>query len=466
MSYFTWTGNPWVDAGVSAMLGWTGKKVPSEITKEDLKNISDELSSLYLTKAWQTNLYSVFPNHPVTQSYGIPTKKLPERQRANNLKKLKKKQSVEFIALLDGLLERTTPLGEHGNCIACGQRNVEEQRNRMHIPLTGYQGSHFFPFKAIGIDYCYACTFAVQCAPLVFYRCGKYLALIHSNSLKVLHYWARRCVEQVRRQILKKEYTGCFNEEFKDPMNALFHITQDLILQYDERWAEENASVRIYHFTNYNQGAELAFYDLPTPVFRFLASVRRHPTFRDWLKVVRKGYKYNITDKEESQYKNYPNEVYQRLLNGESILRYFLDFENKQALGDWALLSLYLKEVRNMDQKRIDTIRRVADEISELIKSSANAKKRLSQLEMAENYNWFRNVLLRFVKDQIAQRKEQPLFTFEEYVDQLFPDGALGWKETQDLILFRIYEKLHSWLIQQGVAEELKEEEQEMEAES
>jgi CRISPR-associated protein Cst1 len=87
-------------------------------------------------------------------------------------------------------------------------------------------------------------------------------------------------------------------------------------------------------------------------------------------------------------------------------------------------------------------------------------------LEKAENYNWFRNVLLRFVKDQIAQRKDEPLFTFEEYVDQLFPDGALGWKETQDLILFRIYEKLHSWLIQQGVAEELKEEEQEMEAES
>lgn len=26
MSHFTWTGNPWVDAGISAMLQWTRKK--------------------------------------------------------------------------------------------------------------------------------------------------------------------------------------------------------------------------------------------------------------------------------------------------------------------------------------------------------------------------------------------------------------------------------------------------------
>jgi CRISPR-associated protein Cst1 len=447
MSYFVWTGNPWVDAGVSAMLEWTKKKEPKDLTLNDAEEMAEELVHLYLTDGWKKSLFSVFPNNPVTNS---------------SVKNKESKLKEFFRELLNGF----EPISSAGNCIACGSRNCNQQRTRRDIPLTGYGGSHYFPYKTDGADYCDVCSFAVQCAPLVFYRCEKYLALIHSNSLKVLRYWAKKCVGQVRRQIAMREYTGCFNEEFKNPMNALFHIIQDLIFQYDEQWTEENASVRIYLFTNYNQRAELAFYDLPAPVFRFLASVRRHSKFPDWLKVVRKGYKYNITGKEESEYKNDPNEVYQRLLNGESIIRYFLDFGNKQALGDWALLSLYLKEVRNMDQKRIDTIRRVADEISELIKSSANVKKRLNQLEMADNYNWFRNVLLRFVKDQIAQRKEEPLFTFEEYVDQLFPDGALGWKETQDLILFRIYEKLHSWLIQQGVAEELREEEQEMEADS
>lgn len=460
MSYFTWTGNPWVDAGVSAMLAWTRKKSPEDLTPKDAEKIANELASIYLTEDWQSDLYSVFPNHPTTQSFGIKTKNLPDAQKRRNMRKLRQKQAEELERLFTGLTQRIEPMLEAGNCIACGRRDVKEQRFRMHIPLTGYQGSHFFSFNANGADYCFACTYATQCVPLVLYRCGN-LALVHSNSPKVLQYWAKRCVEHVRRQILKKQYTGCFNEDFKNPMNALFHITQDLILQYDERWSEENASIRIYHFTNYNQGAQLALYDLPTPVFRFLAAVRRHPQFQAWLGVVRKGYKYNIENKEEAEYRNYPNDVYQRLLNDESIVRYFLDYPNKLAVGDWSLLSLYLKEVRNMDQKRVDTIRRIADDIAELIKVSANPKKRLSQLEMADNYGWFRNTLLRFMKEHIAAGKSQPLFTFEEYVDQLFPDGALGWKETQDLILFRVYERLHSWFIQQGVVTEIEEEEEE-----
>lgn len=440
MSYFTWTGNPWVDAGVSTMLSWRKKNTPEELTKHDAEKMAEELLDLYLTEAWKKSLFSIFPNNPVTNP---------------SVKNKRTKLRMLFDELIGGF----ESLGETGNCIACGRRDCRIQRNRRDIPLTGYSGSHYFSFKTDGVDYCSVCSFAVQCAPLVLYRCGN-LALVHSNSLKVLHYWAKKCTENVRRQILMKKYTGCFNEEFKNPLNALFHITQDLILQYDERWTDENATIRIYYFTNYNQGADLVLYDLPTPVFRFLAYVRRHERFSDWLRIVRKGYRYRIEAREEAEYKNYPNEVYQRLLSHESIVRYFLDHENKQALGDWNLLSLYLKEVRKMDPKRVDTIRRVADDIAELVKTSANPKKRLSQLEMADNYGWFRNVLFRFMKEHLAAGNQEPLFTLEEYIDQLFPDGALGWKETQDLILFRLYEKLHSWFLAKGIVAELKEEEE------
>ena len=441
MSYFTWTGNPWVDAGISAMLAWTNKKEPQDLSQKDAERIAGELVHLYLTEEWKKTLFSVFPNSPVTNP------------------SVKNKAS-KLGGLLDELLKGFKPLGSAGNCMACGRRDCRRQRTRSDVPLTGYAGSHFFPYKTEGADYCDVCAFAVQCAPLVLYRCAN-LALVHSNSTKVLRYWGRKCVEQVRRQIIMRQYTGCFNEEFKNPMNALFHITQDLILQYDEQWLEEEASIRVYHFTNYNQGADLSIYDLPTRVFRFLAMVRRHEAFSAWLNIVRKGYRKDIKNKEESEYRNYRNDVYQRLLGGDSIL----DYANKQALGGWSLLSLYLKEVRRMDEKRIDTIRRVADEIAGLIKTSGNPKKQLARLEMADNYNWFRGALLRLMKEQIAAGKDKPLFTFDEYVDRLFPDGALGWKETQDLILFRIYERLHSWLIQQGVAEELREE-QEVESES
>ena len=51
---------------------------------------------------------------------------------------------------------------------------------------------------------------------------------------------------------------------------------------------------------------------------------------------------------------------------------------------------------------------------------------------------------------------ENPLFTFDDYVNYLFPEGNLTWRETQDLILFRIYEKLQPWILQQGNQDELK----------
>lgn len=274
-----------------------------------------------------------------------------------------------------------------------------------------------------------------------------------------MRYWAKRCIAMVQRQVASNDYKGCFNEQFTNPMNALFHITQDLILSYEERWAEDNATIRIYHFTNYNQGPELDMYDLPSSVFRFLAYVRQHPRFRDWLTVVRRGYIRKIQNKTEDEYKNYRNEVYQRLLSHRPILGYFTDVPNKTAIGDWGLLTIYLKEVLQMNDRRIEAIKHLGDEIANIIQASASGKKRLGQLEKARTYALFRMVLLRLMRERVILKDETPLFTFDEYVEHLFPEGALGWKETQDLILFRVYEILHTWLIAEGIVTEETEEE-------
>lgn len=111
-----------------------------------------------------------------------------------------------------------------------------------------------------------------------------------------------------------------------------------------------------------------------------------------------------------------------------------------------------------MDESRIETIRKLGDDVSEFIRTSGNGKKRLGQIERATNYASFRNVLLRLMKDRIAVKADKPLFTFDDYAKHLFPEGALGWKETQDLLLFRLYENLHSWLVEEGIiVEELEE---------
>ena len=100
-----------------------------------------------------------------------------------------------------------------------------------------------------------------------------------------------------------------------------------------------------------------------------------------------------------------------------------------------------------MGSKRLDTLKRVGDSLSEYIKDTQNIK-RLNQLEMASNFASFRNQLRLIEKDRINRNVQNPLFTLEEFMDDLFPEGNLGWRETQDLLLFRIYENLHNWLIE------------------
>lgn len=444
---YDFTGNPFVDAGIWAISERVNKK-PNELNKADLKGIIDDVIKLYLTKKWLKNIYSVFPNNPITN----PSVKNKEER---------------YLGLLNDLIEGIIPLGNSGDCVACGKRDVVQRSGKDKIPLTG-SGKliNYFSYGVEGADYCPACAFAVQFSPLIMYACGK-LLLIHSNSKKVMDIWSRKANKNIDKQLSSGDITGCFNEKYTNPKNALFHIIQDIILEYDVRWTNEAPSINCYHFTNYNQGPDLDIYHVPTSIFKFLAYAPQHEKYDDWLRIVKRGYKFVKWDKvkEENEYKNNPNMVYNNLLEGKSILGFFIDRKNKEAIGGWDLLSNYLKEVRNMDEKRIETIKNVGDELADYIQTSDNIKI-LNKLETASNYRNYRNLLRIIIKKRIENGAKNPLFSFDDYVNFLFPEGNLTWRETQDLILFRVYEVLHDWIIQQGISEELIVEEDEMEVEN
>lgn len=155
---YTFTGNPFVDAGIWAICEWSGRKKPEEIEIKDLKGITSDVVPLYITAEWVKSLYSVFPNNAVTN----PSVKNKGKKLAESLDQLI--NQVES-------LERTENLG---NCISCGRYDIEEIRTKTEIPLIG-SGTliNFFPYGQQGADHCPACTLAVQFSPLTFYACGK-----------------------------------------------------------------------------------------------------------------------------------------------------------------------------------------------------------------------------------------------------------------------------------------------------
>lgn len=485
MSLLEWTGNPFVDSGIAAILAHHKKRTPADVTLRNLSETGDLLQKVYGEGSWTTNLYSIFVNYPLNQSsynlwevFDKQTGKiippLMAKQKATKYvtqnpdcdcrlaaKETANKKQEAFETFISTFLKHVEPLSEIGNCIACGRRKTRQRINRQHVPLTGSGGLlNFFSFTADGADYCDTCAFVIQCSPLTYYSCGK-LALLHSNSAKVMRRWATKTVAHVQQQIALNNFTGCFNEGYTNPQNALFHLAQDLILKAEDDWREDNPSLRLYHFTNYGQKPQLDIYDLPAPVFRFLAEVKGHSRFLDWRQIVNRGFYFmkkgqqinlSVNGKPEVE-RTSSNRVYQDLLAGRSVLRHFISTRLRKAYGDFSLLEVYLTEVLVMNKTRIEIIKRVADNIADFIRDSPDGKKRLGNLEAATKYPHFCNVLRKISKERIALGATAPLFTLQDFTEGLFPEGSY-FTETRYLILFRLYEQLHDWLLEQGITKE------------
>ena len=106
-----------------------------------------------------------------------------------------------------------------------------------------------------------------------------------------------------------------------------------------------------------------------------------------------------------------------------------------------------------MEQTQLDKIKQVGDLIANCIRKSGR-DRRLRQLERAKSYGECRNILRYVILDRIQQGAPEPLFSIDDYMEHLFPASnsfaATPWRETRDLLLFRIYETLHDWLQEQG----------------
>ncbi len=432
-------GNPFVDAGVCGICEWLGRTVqPEQITPTDLEKVVDDIAPMMQTDAGWKNLHGVFPNSVLTNAA------------------FRKQDQVELLRKeCKNYLDTIVALADTGDCMGCGRRVANTWLSRTNIPLSGSgKLRNFYPAFAEGAGYCSACAFAIQLSPLVFMATGGKFLTLHSNSWRALRSWARLCINDIRQQQLQQDITGCFNPGYANPRNGIFYMAREMV-QYQEMRTDENISIQVYCWTNYNQGPELEVFYMPTPVFHFLRIVYQGEFKTAWQEIVRSGYiKVNWDKvKSEEDYKNRTNRVYENLLQDRSILNAFLNRKSRKTRGNWELLSLYLKEVRTMEPIQLEKIKQVGDLIADCIQKSGR-DRRLTQLERANSYSECRNILRYVIRERIQQGASEPLFSIDDYMEYLFPASdnlnLTPWRETRDLLLFRIYEQLHDWLQERG----------------
>jgi hypothetical protein len=120
MNLLAWTGNPFVDNGIAAILAYCKKRKPEDVTQEDLRKTSEFIKQVYVTPAWKKAFHSIFTgNYPLLQ----------------NSYKTDEKRREKFYAMLDSYSEKVEELGIEGTCIACGRRNIAQRKKLTYLYL-------------------------------------------------------------------------------------------------------------------------------------------------------------------------------------------------------------------------------------------------------------------------------------------------------------------------------------------
>jgi len=170
---FYWTGHPFVDAGLAAILLIVRKNQPEELTKKDIEKAIEFASELYATKEWSSGYIHgmVFPNNGILMANPSMSKNRTPEKIAERLKILYKNIP-------------STNENHENRCIICGRQKSAYEISQLSkdvlksgiirsvFSLLGTGDvNNFFPSANMkGVDVCAHCLFLTQFMPLASYR--------------------------------------------------------------------------------------------------------------------------------------------------------------------------------------------------------------------------------------------------------------------------------------------------------
>lgn len=394
------TGNPFIDSGIYALKSKLNKDI-KEISFHDLENELEFIADLYAKPGWRKNMYSIFPNSILTNPTFV---KMP------NLKDI-------YLDTLNKLICTIVLSNDgDGNCMGCGRRDSIELYGKDYIPLSG-SGSliNFFPFASKGANYCPLCVLLIQFSPLLMYKCGQKLILLHSNSSKVMDIWSRKVMNNISDQVSSKQYSGCYNHDIKIPLKGIFDIINQ-ILDNDVGWKNENPSLNFYYFTNYNLRPQLDIFEVKPKVFNFLIKIPPDEV-NNWKFIIR-----NTNN----------DELYEYLLSDKSLLKFFYDSEYGKVYCSWKLVKIYLKEIFSINNEIISAIEILGEKLSKCMLNE-DSSKILQKIEKIVGINNFKE----FINSYSGKFDKQLLI---DYKEDLLINEDKYWGVIYNSLLFRIYE--------------------------
>ena len=442
--YFTdWltrtTGDPFVDVG-GYVIEYYQEKFPDMNISELIK----EVTNIYV-KHWDNNLHAFFLNSTITHNSNKGQKAISKT-----------------IAYFNNLLENKEPVQE-GYCRVTGQKTQLYLAGRENLMMSG--SGTFINFHHAfqqGILLSKEALIRIFFSPLGLMQLGNNIALIQSNNETVTRYFVRSNLKKNFEDLASGISKSIQKSEFTNPANALFDFAEQCIstlkvaTQDEEGRANtKGVTLNLYHFTSFGASPTIQLYTLPAIVFEFYKFCLRPEYRSDWKRLVFHHFRSSkfkdahfneVTNEWENKkasigygvFKAWRNQIYEKLLQGEYLLGYFLKWSKKNSFN-FKIIEAYQQSIRNMDKRTLEIIKSLADFITQ---DSDALKKSITRLNGMKNSYEVRQFLLYLISKNYREGNDKPLITLEDYVEYLFPDGA-SWREVRDLLLIAIYQKLH-----------------------
>lgn len=435
------TGDPFADVG-----GYVIKYLLKKQPEKDVLSLIEYMAKIYVNK-WGGKINTFFLNSAITQPAFKGDVKI--------------KETIKYFASLIN----ETGICEDGFCRITGQKTKLFKAGRDNSLMSG-SGTfvNFHHNFQLGMMLSKEMIIRMFFIPYGSIFIGGRIAIIQSNLNEVNEFFVKKNCEANLANLATASSDGVLKSEYGIPANALFQFVDDLFSSKIKEATDENKdlSLSLYHFTNFGASAEIAIYKLPSMIFRFYSTCQMPQLKEDWQPFLLshyknskyKGAKYNVSTlnyemskKEEIEqigfdnYKLWRNNVLENMLNGKSLLRLFVNWGVTHKFN-FTIIEIYQKNVQNMKQETLNKIKELALFLTDTDEDAI--KKSIKALDGYKNaYELRRFFLKNVVVKNYRDGAKESIITMEELVYYLFPDD-ISWRDIRDILLFAIYQELHT----------------------
>lgn len=432
------TGDPFADTGA-----WALEAFQKEHPGESILQLIERVAKIYVNQ-WESKINPFFLNSTITQPAFKGERKIHET-----------------LKYFRGLLDETEPHQE-GICRILGHsaKLFPAGRNNHIMSGSGTFINFHHAFEP-GVMLSREVLIRIFFVPLGAVFVGNRVAVIGSNDTKVEKWFVEKIVQENLNRIATQTSEGIYKSPYGNPANTLFESVKNWVSDYDIP-DDETIEVNLYHFTNFGASPEITLYSFSARLFRFYRKVL-HRDFADhWRRFVRSHYrppketvyreqddaflteiKKAVTSVEEETVKGFYNPVYAQLLTEKNIRALMTawcarQYQAQRPFKFFHIATLYQTFLRDMKEETLKKIEHIADIV---VNNEEKRKKWLNTLLRVKNDSTLRDFLLQLIREQNQQGQSEPVMRLREYDRYFLSDGVYA-KETRDLILISIYEKL------------------------